>query len=429
MANITPKRRSLFVFIGLILLFPFYLISKLITKDKQLYIFGSSLGYHFADNSKYLFLYVNEHVRHIRSVFISKNKDVVKFIKSNGMNAEYLYSLAGLRTIIRARKAFISHSIEDIHPVLTSGSEVIQLWHGTPLKMIGYDADWINDNGKDKIRKLIKKTAYSIIPYLYSSRCFDKIVISSDFNCPSFKSAFNISETIIDVMGQSRNDSMSRDYNFDEKCFPEIKALEHLKKRFEYLISWLPTHRKPASVNILNLMNDYKFDIDAYNEKLRSLNALLLLKPHFLELEIAEHMIKDKSNILIYREVDPYPLLRFTDILITDYSSIFFDFLIMNRPIIFTPFDFDDYIKSSGGLYYDYDEVTPGPKCYDWIEVMKEIEASISFINRREEDSYAKERLRVNGLFNKYNDGFSKRIVDNYFVKNDVAQKKNSDPY
>ena len=97
--------------------------------------------------------------------------------------------------------------------------------------------------------------------------------------------------------------------------------------------------------------------------------------------------------------------------------------------MIFTPFDFDDYIKNSGGLYYDYDEVTPGPKCYDWIEVMKEIEASISFINRREEDSYAKERVRVNGLFNKFNDGFSKRIVDNYFVKSDVAQKKNSDPY
>ena len=97
--------------------------------------------------------------------------------------------------------------------------------------------------------------------------------------------------------------------------------------------------------------------------------------------------------------------------------------------MIFTPFDFDDYIKNSGGLYYDYDEVTPGPKCYDWIEVMKEIEVSISFINRREEDSYAGERVRVNGLFNKFNDGFSKRIVDNYFVKSDVAQRKNSDPY
>ena len=53
----------------------------------------------------------------------------------------------------------------------------------------------------------------------------------------------------------------------------------------------------------------------------------------------------------------------------------------------------------------------------------------IGFISRREEDSYAKERVRVNGLFNKFNDGFSKRIVDNYFVKSDVAQKKNSDPY
>ena len=212
MANITPKRRSVVAFIGLILLFPFYLILKLIAKDPRLYIFGSSLGYHFADNSKYLFLYASEHVRHIRSVFISKDRDVVNFVKSIGMNAEYLYSFSGLRTVIRAKRAFISHSIGDIHPVFTSGSEVIQLWHGTPLKMIGYDADWINDNGTNKIRNVIKQMCYSIIPYLYSSRCFDKIIISSDFNCPSFKSAFNISETIIDVMGQSRNDSMSKNY-------------------------------------------------------------------------------------------------------------------------------------------------------------------------------------------------------------------------
>ncbi len=417
MANKILKKRGVLEFIVLMLLFPLYFISKMISKDKQLYIFGSSLGYHFADNSKYLFLYASENVKHIKSVFISKNKDVVTFIKSNGMNAEYLYSISGLRTVIRAKKTFISHSIEDIHPVLISGSEVIQLWHGTPLKMIGYDSDWISHNGKDKIRNVLRKISYSIIPYLYSSRFFDRIIISSDYICPSFKSAFNISETMIDVMGQSRNDSMSRDYLFTEKLFPEIKALENLRAKYEYVISWLPTHRKPVPIDILNLMNDYKFDIDNYNEKLRNLNAVLLLKPHFLELEIVEDIIKDKSNILIYRHVDPYPLLRFTDILITDYSSIFFDFLIMNRPIIFAPFDFNDYIKNNVGLYYDYDDVTPGPKCYDWIEVMKEIEMIISPAHKSENDLYSKERDRVNQLFNKFDNGFSRRIVDNYFEK------------
>ena len=429
MANKILKKRGVLEFVVLILLFPVYLLSKIISKDKQLYIFGSSLGFYFSDNSKYLFLYASTNVEHSRSVFISKNKDVVTFIKSNGMDAEYLYSLGGLKTVIRARKAFISHSIEDIHPVLLGGAEVIQLWHGTPLKMIGYDSDWIIHNGKDKFRNVLRKISYSIIPYLYSSRCFDRIIISSDYICTSFKSAFNISETIIDVMGQSRNDSMSRDYQFTEKLFPEIKALENLRVKYKHVISWLPTHRKPTPTSILDLMKDYKFNIDDYDEKMRTLNAVLLLKPHFLELDFAEDLVKDKSNILIYRHVDPYPLMNFTDILITDYSSIYFDFLIMNKPIIFTPFDFDDYIKNNVGLYYDYDEVTPGPKCYDWIEVMKEIEKSIRFINGREEDSYAKERIRVNGLFNKFNEGFSKRIVDNYFVKSDVAQTKYTDPY
>ena len=200
MANITPKRRSVVAFIGLILLFPFYLILKLIAKDPRLYIFGSSLGYHFEDNSKYLFLYVNEHVRHIRLVFISKNRDVVDFIRSNGMNAEYLHSISGLKAVVRARKAFVSHSIEDIHPALLGGAEVIQLWHGTPLTKLARDSDWISHNGKDKFRNVLRKISYSIIPYLYSSRCFDRIIISSDYICTSFKSAFNISDSLLDVM-------------------------------------------------------------------------------------------------------------------------------------------------------------------------------------------------------------------------------------
>lgn len=68
---------------------------------------------------------------------------------------------------------------------------------------------------------------------------------------------------------------------------------------------------------------------------------------------------------LLPSSMDPYPLLRHTHALITDYSSIFFDYLLLDRPVVFYPYDLDAYRTRSRGLYDDYDAVTPGPKAYD----------------------------------------------------------------
>lgn len=415
MATKTPIKRTTLQFITLMLLFPIYLLSQIIPKDKQLHIFGSSLGYHFADNSKYLFLYTSEHVKEIKSVFISKNQDVVDFLNNNGMTAEYLYSYAGFKTVLRAKKAFISHSVEDIHPILIGGAEIVQLWHGTPLKMIGYDADWISYSSIGNIKNFIKRILYTIFPYLYSSRVFDSIIISSDAISPSFKSAFNISESKISITGQPRNDALSPNYQFNIKYFPEIDTLEKLSSQYSHIISWLPTHRKPAPINIINLMNDYNFNINDFNETLSHLNAVLLLKPHFLELEILEEVINNQTNIQIYHHVDPYPLLNYTDILITDYSSIYFDYLVLNKPIIFAPFDMDEYLQNNVGFYYNYEKVTPGSKCYDWEEIKGEIKSIIDAKIAGEKDPYLESRIKVKKVFNKYEDNFSKRIVNRFF--------------
>ncbi len=415
MATKKPVKRTAFNLVSLIFLFPIYLLSKLIPKDRKLYIFGSSLGFHFADNSKYLFLFSSEHAKDIRSVYISKNQEIVHFIKNKNMQAEYLYSFEGFKTVLRAKKAFISHSIEDIHPILIGGAEIIQLWHGTPLKRIGYDADWIHHNFQDRIKNAIRTILYSIFPYLYSSRLFDDIIASSDYICPSFMSAFDIPRSKISVAGQPRNDALSSNYQFNSDLFPEVSLLDNLAKKYSHIISWLPTHRKPAPISILDLMNDYNFDIAEFNRTLSRFNAVLLIKPHYLELGITEEFIKEETNILVYRHVDPYPLLDYTDVLITDYSSIFFDYLLLNRPIIFTPFDMDDYMQNNVGLYYDYAEVTPGPKCRNWMEVRREIEHIMGSSGRGKQDSFAEERLKISRLFNKYDSGFSGRIVDSYF--------------
>ena len=140
---------------------------------------------------------------------------------------------------------------------------------------------------------------------------------------------------------------------------------------------------------------------------MKDTNSILLLKSHpgVKSFEVP----KDSSNILIYKE-DSYEIMNKVDILLTDFSSIYFDFLLLNRPIIFTPFDLERYVDGTP-LYYEYDEVTPGPKAKNWTEVVSNLEKIIGG-----DDAYADRRNITNLKFNKFRDANNcQRIVD--FIK------------
>ena len=89
-----------------------------------------------------------------------------------------------------------------------------------------------------------------------------------------------------------------------------------------------------------------------------------------------------------------------TDILITDYSSSYFDYLLLNRPIIFAPFDLDSYLNQERGFYFDYDSHTPGEKALNWDELLSCIENSVN-----NPDNYKKQRQKLCKEFFEYMDG------------------------
>ena len=392
--------RGLGDFICLMLLFPVYLLSKIIPKNKKLYIFGSSQGLQFADNSKYLFLYVSNNIKTVKPVFITRKKEIAANLNGNSLAAIYLFSLKGFWTVLRAGTAFISYSDMDISPILTGGTKIIQLWHGTPLKKIGYDTNHNTDDFKGRLKQSLKTFVYSLFPYLITSKGFDKIIVTSDFVRSSYRSAFGRNDDDIIVVGNPRNDGLLDNKILDKSVFPEINSLNQLREKSKTIIAWLPTYRLPAPVNIVNLMENYGFDIREFNKLLEKNSASLIIKPHVVDKEILQDQIKGSDRIIAYEESDPYPLLKYSDILITDYSSVYFDFLLLNRPIIFAPFDFEDYIQTNGSFYYDYDEVTPGPKCSNWNEVAQELNKIIASLEDPKTDLYAEERRKLNDQFN-----------------------------
>ena len=97
--------------------------------------------------------------------------------------------------------------------------------------------------------------------------------------------------------------------------------------------------------------------------------------------------------------------------MITDYSSVHFDFLLTKKPIIFAPFDKEKYLMDDREFYFDYDEVAPGPQAGNWTEILENIEKFI-----QNPKLYEGERLRVLKRFNKYTDSNNcKRVFSSIY--------------
>ncbi|MBA2871224.1 CDP-glycerol glycerophosphotransferase (TagB/SpsB family) [Anoxybacillus calidus] len=366
-------------------------------------VLGSSLGQHFADNPKYLFLYLEEHNPNFEYYWITKNKSL--YLKINSDRFLYLYSFKGLWILLRAKYLVLSHQINDVFPPLHGGKKIIQLWHGTPLKRLGHDRDALLNS---RTKNLLKKVFYTFFPHLYYMKA-DYIIVAADNQKKIFSSAFRRPENKIFVLGQPRNDILFKKEKISAVYTDKMDFLHNLSS-YDKVISWLPTHRHGSSKNIINLLFGYSFNPEEVNRQLKANNSILIIKPHFIEMNVLKDRLKSFSHIHIYDEADPYPLLAFTDILVTDYSSIFFDFSMTKKPIILAPFDYDEYLNNFKDFYYDYNSLLKDyPKVYNWKELMNAI-----FDEKRmiETQNFLAE-------FNKFEEGSCKRVKE--FLENLVA--------
>ena len=131
------------------ILYPIYLLVKIFRflnlLPKKYIIIGGANGVEFLDNSKYLFLYL--HGKN-RVVWVTHSKEVLKHLRKNDYRCYLSYSLSGVYHCLFARCFVVSHGVYDLIPVLMPGVSVVQLWHGIPIKKIGYDSDqWSSDGG------------------------------------------------------------------------------------------------------------------------------------------------------------------------------------------------------------------------------------------------------------------------------------------
>ena len=355
-------------------------LSTLKKRDPNLFVFGSWFGDKFADNSKYLYLYFLQ--KGEKAYWITKNEEVYNQLKQDGLPAAMAYSEEGKRLCSKAGYIVTSTALSDVNENVIGGATRIDLFHGIPLKKIMYD-DEVGGKmltRRQRVHELLTRRALKDY-FVFSS---------SDTVSKSIRTAFRVDNDHILQYGLPRNDAF-----FDGS----LKKLRLSEVDYKYVISYLPTHRNVGKTPI---PIEKLFDLRKLDTFCRENDILFVIKKHF-------YHNSEKTDLTGYTNIvdltghsyDTQELMFNSDVLITDYSSCYIDYLLLNRPIVFYSYDLEDYLKNDREMYYDYEDVAPGDVCTDFNQLFKAL-------NQITEGNYAisanQERVR-DMFFAKENQG------------------------
>ena len=291
------------------------------------------------------------------------------------------------------------------------GQMYVQCWHGTPLKKLRCDIETTNSalNSVKEIRKRNDRDAAR----------FDYFISPSEFCTEKFTSAFNLKklgkENILIEKGYPRNDRL---FNYTKEEVDALKDKFNIPKD-KKVILYAPTFRDNQHESGVGYTYSLNIDFDKLKEKLEK-DYVIIFRTHYF---VANSFDFEKYKGFIYNmsnhdDVNECYLL--SDIILTDYSSVFFDFANLKRPMLFYMYDLDEYKDDMRGFYVDLNEL-PGPI----VKTQEDLENEILNIDSYNE-KYKEKYETFNKKFN-YLDGnnCSKKVIEEIF-KEEV--KKDAEP-
>lgn len=367
----------------------FWLVSR-VPKKENMWLFGAWGGKLYADNAKYMFEYINAYHKEIRAIWITKDRTVAQSVREKGYEAYRLYSLRGIACCVRGAVTFMTEGFHDISAPLTAGAMPIQLWHGMGIK----DVRAFLPKNESKTRSRYFGTVCSHNRAYWMTACQDAVKKYSD--------AFRVDPNRMYITGQPKDDM------FVTECHHEMVQKIRQTHPDCKIVVYLPTHRN------FGRQADHK-DVLSYetlvqvNQMLAKKNIVMIFKPHMHEFKNYQDLDTNMSNIVFATDKqvygDVYEFLPAADALLTDYSGIMLGYLTSKKPLIYFPYDFEAYANQDPGLYIMYEEVTAGPVCMTWAEV---VEAMTQIFNQ---DEYEDARKKLQQRFSPYCDGRNRERV------------------
>lgn len=334
----------------------YYIIYKIIYKifwifpvKKNRVLFISYFGKQYSDSPRFLYEELCKKREDLDIVWVLNSKNTqlemsgVKIVKEKSLS--YLYYLATSKYWIDNCHGY--HLREPRKETV-----YFQTWHGTPLKKIGQDIE--GEQYKKSRESWNLETSYW--NYLLSpSKGLNDILTK----------AFSIDKNILINAIYPRNEFLLN-ANLEEvknKVLRELKIpKENLEKK---IILYAPTFR-------LGETEEYslKIDLEKFNEKLES-EYIFLIRTHPNVKKIVSEIENSSIFIDVSKYNDIHELYIASDILITDYSSVFFDYSLLKKPMIFYPYDYEHYKNEDRGFYFEYGEIVPGPIVYTSEELLQ----------------------------------------------------------
>jgi CDP-glycerol glycerophosphotransferase (TagB/SpsB family) len=275
---------------------------------------------HIDANVKHLYLYYYK--QGLKSIILTDNKEQLAILKEYNLPSCRLHSWISHFYIAIAKNIFLDHIVYNYLEYLSPNQKTVQLWHGVGLKKI-------NDMSNIK---------------------YDYFISTSDWtNETNFKNVFKAKEFL--ALGYPRLDIFFKEEDTLDLIFCDMQIYNLVKNSNHKKILYMPTYRENEKYNTPPL------DFELLNEQMKEMDAYFIVKFHpFVKLKIAKQL----SNIIFYEtQGDIYPILKYVDILVSDYSSVIYDFLLLDRPIISFNYDYDDYTSHRNGFLFDYFEYSP----------------------------------------------------------------------
>ena len=312
-------------------------------------------------------------------------------------------------------KYWITNSLIDISIKKKENQIYIQTWHGTPLKKLRCDIE-VDGSVLNSREEIVKRNNYDAVR-------FDYFLSPSPFATNCFTSAFNLRKlnktNIIVEKGYPRNDYLFNYTNSDVKRIKKELKIPANKK----VLLYAPTFRDNEHQTGLGYTYSLNLDFDNLKKSLGK-DYIILFRTHYF---VANSFDFDKYKGFVY-DVSNYDdineLYVISDILITDYSSVFFDYANLDRPIIFYMYDLELYKNKLRDFYFELDEL-PGPIVKDENTLIKEIK-NVSKNVKKYQEKYLDFQAKFNPLDNGY---CSKKVIKDIFERhseNKVVNNKNN---
>lgn len=267
--------------------------------------------------------------QNIKTTILTDNTTHLKWLKEENIPSLHVRSFLGIFKLLSAKLLVLDQGNSNIYlQNIRKCQKTLQMWHGVPLKKLN--------------------TIHNITYDFYSgpSKYIDEGSLQKVILAKKYYS-----------LGYPRNDILAKEKldHFDMLlCNDE---LVNLAKKNTCIV-YMPTHREATNEHVVPL------DFDKLNIFLAKINAQMIIKFHPFIFEFYGDLHEKNYSNIIFADMqsDIYPILKFSNMLISDYSSVYFDYLYVDKPIIFFDYDYDEYVSNMDGFYYEYEKFTPGER-------------------------------------------------------------------